>query len=153
MNIWRQIYRSILGHHERADIASTERLLEGLGKAQKGFTLIELLVVIAILGLLAAIAIPNVAQFIGRGETEARQTEHHNIQVAVLALMADAGVGELDDDYYGVKDTPGTPLTGVDLVKATVNGTEYTLDSYLMVGKYPLLQAYNISIDGEVTVP
>jgi len=56
---------------------------------QKGFTLIELLIVVAILGALAAIVIPNVGRFIGRGETEAQDTEFANIQSAVIAMMVD----------------------------------------------------------------
>lgn len=56
---------------------------------QKGFTLIELLIVVAILGALAAIVIPNVGRFIGRGETEAKDTEFANIQSAVVAMMVD----------------------------------------------------------------
>ena len=40
-------------------------------RGEKGFTLIELLIVVAILGVLAAVVIPNVGRFIGRGESEA----------------------------------------------------------------------------------
>ena len=58
-------------------------------KGEKGFTLIELLIVVAILGVLAAVVIPNVGRFIGRGETEAAATEFTNVQSAVIAMMTD----------------------------------------------------------------
>jgi len=58
----------------------------------KGFTLIELLVVIAILGVLAAVVVPNVSKFMGKGKDEAGLTELHSVQTAVTALMADQGI-------------------------------------------------------------
>ena len=64
-------------------------------RGEKGFTLIELLIVVAILGVLAAIVIPNVGRFIGRGESEAAATELENIQSAVLAMMVDNGLSTL----------------------------------------------------------
>ncbi len=64
-------------------------------RGEKGFTLIELLIVVAILGVLAAVVIPNVGRFIGRGESEAADTEFANIQSAVVALMVDNGISTL----------------------------------------------------------
>jgi len=58
-------------------------------RGEKGFTLIELLIVVAILGVLAAVVIPNVGRFIGRGEEEAKDTEFANIQAAVHSMMVD----------------------------------------------------------------
>ena len=66
-------------------------------RGEKGFTLIELLIVVAILGVLAAVVIPNVGRFIGRGEQEAKDTELANIQSAVTAMMVDNAQATLDD--------------------------------------------------------
>jgi len=66
-------------------------------RGEKGFTLIELLIVVAILGVLAAVVIPNVGRFIGRGEEEAGETELSNIQAAVTAMMTDNGLSTLDN--------------------------------------------------------
>ena len=56
---------------------------------QRGFTLIELLVVIGIIAALAAVVIPNVAQFMGRGDTAADEAELQNVQSAIDLLMTD----------------------------------------------------------------
>ena len=64
-------------------------------RGEKGFTLIELLIVVAILGVLAAVVIPNVGRFIGRGEEEAAETELSNIQTAVVSMMVDNQISTL----------------------------------------------------------
>ena len=88
---------------------------------EKGFTMIELLVVIAVLGVLAAVAIPNVGKFIGQGKTEAFEAELHNVQTAAMALLADSTNGLLDSDYATTND--------MTTIQAD-NGTKQ-LDSYL----------------------
>ncbi|MDD5702984.1 MAG: prepilin-type N-terminal cleavage/methylation domain-containing protein [Dehalococcoidales bacterium] len=126
-----------------------KKFLKQFKQGQKGFTLIELLVVVAILGVLAAVAIPNVAKFIGSGQSQAIATELANIQTAVTALLADAQVPELDEDYNNNVDP--------SLVKAGTGANAHNLAEYisasgLEAGVYASGQAYNIAKNGSVTL-
>ena len=109
-------------------------------RGEKGFTLIELLIVVAILGVLAAIVIPNVGRFIGRGETEAAATELENIQNATLSMMTDLGQetlaspqGTATSDMSQFPDSGGTYiLYGYTSGNQTVNyvATQTTKGTY-----------------------
>ena len=74
-------------------------------RGEKGFTLIELLIVVAILGVLAAVIIPNVGRFMGRGEAEARRTERRSVEAAVIAMMSENGITSIPNpqDFTGRK--------------------------------------------------
>ena len=101
-----------------------KRFLKHFRYGQKGFTLIELLVVIGILGAIAAIVVPNVGSFIGRGKTEAWETELHNIQTSVMAMLVDSETGKLDATGSYVADDPSSLTAGtkdMSLVQTTDN--------------------------------
>lgn len=58
-------------------------------KNQRGFTLVELVVVLGIMAALAAVVVPVVARFAGRGDTEANKTEKQTVQAAFDLYMSD----------------------------------------------------------------
>jgi type IV pilus assembly protein PilA len=58
-------------------------------KSQKGFTLIELLVVVAIIGILAAIAIPQFAEYRQRGFDARAKSDLRNVATAEEAYFVD----------------------------------------------------------------
>jgi type IV pilus assembly protein PilA len=97
-------------------------------QGEKGFTLIELLIVVAILGVLAAIVIPNVGRFIGRGKTEGAATELASIQSAVFAMMVDNNIASLAAGSFatGTNTTQNMsifPSVQYHLYGMSVNGT------------------------------
>ena len=116
------------------------------GRGEIGFTLIELLVVIAILGVLAAVAVPNIGKFIGRGKTESYNAELHNLQTGVAAMMADYNVSLLDASYTNISD-----MSQVTVDSGAANLAEY-MTGLSANGSVKTGCSYSISQDGSVII-
>ena len=110
-----------------------------------GFTLIELLIVVAIIGIIAAIAIPNLLNAIDRGKQKRTMSDMRTVGTAVesyavdvnfypistsMAAIAGTTLG-IEPTYIKVaptKDGWGGPMMyGSDTTGA---GSDYTIKSY-----------------------
>ena len=82
-------------------------------RRQPGFTLIELLIVVAIIGIIAAIAIPNLLNAVDRGKQKRSMADLRTIGTAVESYSVDVS-------YYPVQ----TSMASISSITGSTMGIE-----------------------------
>ena len=106
-------------------------------RVESGFTLIELLVVVAIIGILAAIAIPQFAEYRKRGFDSRALSDIRNAATAEEAYFADyekyvscANAADCATALPGFKASNGVTLAMVRVASSGATPESFTGTSY-----------------------
>lgn len=129
---------------------SLQRSLGARSARRAGFTLIEIMIVVMIIGLLAAIAIPNIAANMAKARKQAIINNLRTIDLIKTQWAAETKKG--DGDLPSEQDL--APLFQGGKFPATVMNEKYNINP---VGTQPTATVSSKLLDipagGEVTIP
>ncbi len=130
-------------------------------EGRNGFTLIELLIVVAIIGIISAIALPNLLNAIDKGKQKKTMSDLRSIGTAVEAYATDtavypqsmgnwAALKPIIDPYFIRMPPDADGWSNSWDASTTSNGSDYTLASYGkdgMLGSRPGGQTTDFNCD------
>jgi general secretion pathway protein G len=116
-----------------------------------GFTLLELLVVLVILGLLAAVATPQVLKYLSRARTQSAALQIHDLSAALDLYRLD--VGHYPSEEEGLASLVEAPATTANWNGPYVKKREMLKDpwghpyNYLIPGQHGDFDLYSLGAD------